>query len=256
MGDLNQIMSDTSGSIISNGPANPNALGGSVGQPSNEPNYKELYEGLERKFGSQGKELGDFRGFFDNISPLLGELDKSPDLVQAILNGKISEDLIKAANDGKITFSDAQVIEQAHTEVKKELGKKDYGAASSDDIARLVEEKVGAVRQELREVEEARAYEASVSDFITRTPDFADYASDINEWLDEHDVTDISVAYYAVKGQMSEKAAKAAAQSNAGEMAKNMAANAAGGGSRYTYVPEGSSAVDELISGSRNPNVF
>lgn len=252
MGDIIQA-SDLSGSVIANGPTNPNALGGS-GQPGID--YSEVIKGLEQKLGSQGKELGDYRSFFDNISPLLGELDKSPDLVQAILNGKVDETLIKAANEGKITFTDAAVIDAAHTEVKKELGKKDYSAATTDDIAKLVEEKVGAVRQELREVEEARAFEASVSDFISRTPDFSDYAADVNKWLDEHDITDIQVAYYAVKGQLSDKEARANAEANAGEMAKNLAMNAGGGNSRAMHIPEGGDFADSLIAGRSNPNVF
>ena len=253
MGDL-ITTSDESGSVIGNGPVNPNALGQSSGQPSID--YKAVAEGLERKLGEQGRELGEIRGFIDNISPLLGELDKSPDMVQAILNGKIDDTLVKAANEGRITVGDAQIIEVAHTEVKKEMGKKEYSAASADDIAKLVEEKVGAVRQELKEVEEARAFEASVNDFIARTPDFADHAKEINEWLDAHDVTDISIAYYAVKGQMSEKQARKEAEANAGEMAKNMAMNAGGGGIHPTHIPQGSNAIDDLISGRVNPNVI
>lgn len=253
MGDFNQA-SDGSGSAIADNLANPNNLGSSQG--GQQIDYNEVIAGLERKLGTQGKELGELRGFIDNISPLLGELDKSPDMVKAILEGKVDDTLAKAAIDGRISVTDAQAINQAHTEVQKELGKKGYNAASTDDIAKLVEERVGAVRQELREVEEARAFESSVNDFIARTPDFADHAKEINEWLDEHDVTDISVAYYAVKGQMSERQARKAAEANAGEMAKNMAMNAGGGGSRSTHIPEGSSIIDDLIGGRGNPNVI
>lgn len=260
MPELNN-MSDASGSMIANGPTNPNSLGGSVGQPSgNEPNYKDLYEGLERKLGSQGKELGEYRSFFENITPILTELDKSPDLVKAILDGKLDDSLAKAALEGKITVSDAQIIDKAHAEVKKEMGSKEYNAASVDDIAKLVEQRVVEATKgfdaKLREVEETRAFEASVNEFIASTPDFADYAKEINQWLDEHDITDIKVAYYAVKGQLTDREAKKAAEANAAEMAKNMALSAGAGNGRATYIPEGSDAADQLIAGRSNPNVF
>jgi len=247
--------SAAAGSAIANGPTNPNTLG----QPSNSGNnmdYKDLYEGLERKFGSQGRELGDLRVFFDGITPLLKVLDQSPELVQGILDGRIDTNLAKAVSEGKVSISDAEAISQAQAEVKKEMGSKEYNKTSSEDIARIIEEKVDGVRQELKEVEEARNFETSVNDFISRTPDFADYAKEINEWLDEHDVTDLSVAYYAVKGQVSEREAKKMAEANEGEMSKNLAMNAGGGGSRTTYIPESSNMVDQLIAGKSNPNVF
>ena len=105
-------------------------------------------------------------------------------------------------------------------------------------------------------MEETRNFEISVQDFISRTPDFADYAKEIDQWLNVHDVTDIEVAYWAVKGQISEKQAKRMAEENAAENAKNFALNAAGGGHRSNFVPAGDELVDQLIAGKSNPNVI
>jgi len=48
---------------------------------------KSQYEELESKLGEQGNELGKYRDFFKQVEPLLGELDKQPELVQAIVDG-------------------------------------------------------------------------------------------------------------------------------------------------------------------------
>lgn len=244
-------MNDQMGSSGYNDPSNA-----SGGQSSNgaEVDYKALYEELESKMGGMGNELGEFRSFFQGISPLLDKLDKSPELVQAIVDGKIDAELAKAVMDGKVSIGDAKAVTQAHAEVKKEMGSKGYNAASPEDIARLVEEKVGEVRGELKEVEEMRSFEASVNDFIANTPDFSEYASEISDWLDEHDVTDIKVAYYAVKGQVSEREAKKQAERDAAEYQKGMVAP--GGGSGSYYVPNSGELVDQLIAGRTNPNLF
>ena len=266
MNEINNRMSanDQAGSIQSPG-NNPNNIGGDVrtGQDNNssQVDYKAQYEALEQKFGSQGRELGEFRSFFDSVSPLLGKLDVSPKLVEAILAGKIDENLAEAAIGGKITIGDAKTITQAHAEVKKELGNKGYDKTSPEDIAALIEEKVNEVKREfgtkLTDIEEARSFEQSVNDFIARTPDFSDYAKQIDEWLDAHkSVDDIEVAYFAVKGQLSTKEAKTRAEIDAAERAKDLALNAGGGRGNATYIPEGSNAVDVLIAGKSNPNVF
>jgi soluble cytochrome b562 len=162
---------------IANVPANPNALGAQAGQTSKgaSVDYEAMYKELESKFGSQGQELGEFRSFFEGIGPLLEKLDKSPELVQAIVDGKINADLAKAALEGKITVGEAQVVNQAHAEVKKELGKKAYENLSSEDINNLIMSKVEEVKQDLegkvKENEEMRDFERGVQDFIDRTGD-------------------------------------------------------------------------------------
>lgn len=250
---------DQAGSSIASGP-NANNLG-SFGQPAGDQvNYEAAYKELEGKLGTMGKELGDFRSFFENISPLLEQLDKSPELVQSIIDGKVDGELAKAVGEGRISIGDAKMLTQAHTEVQKELGKKGYEKATSDDIAKLIEERVSEAKQELEgkmtEAEDMRTFESHVNDFISRTTDFADYAKEIDSWLDEHDVTDIEVAYYAVKGQVSERTARGQAERNAAENAKSYAMNAGGGGSRAISFPEGSNPADFLIAGKSNPNVF
>lgn len=194
------------------------------------------------------------------MTPLLNKLDESPELVNAILSGKVDKTLAEAALNGTVSIGEAAAITKAHAEVKEDLGAGGYKKTSSEDIAKMIEEKVGQVRKEtadkLKDMEDTRNFEASVQDFISRTPDFTDYARDIDQWLNSHDVTDIEVAYWAVKGQLSDREAKKLAQENAVENAKNMALNAGGGGQRSNFVPASDELVDQLIAGKSNPNVF
>lgn len=250
-------------SVIGNAPANANLSGDSAGQASkNESNvdYERMYKELESKLGSQGNELGEYKTFIEGITPLLEKLDASPELTQAIVEGKIDTEMAKAALEGKITLDQAKVVDAAHKDVKKELGDKKYEAASSDDIARLIEEKVNAAKAEMEkrvnESEEMRTFERNVQDFIERTPDFAEHAADIDAWLDEHDTTDIQVAYYAVKGQISEREAKKQAEEDGAENAKRVAMNAGGGSGESSYVSKDSDVIDSLISHKSNPNIF
>jgi hypothetical protein len=245
---------------------NPNTIGGgNMGQPGGQPqvDYEKAYKELEQRIGTQGKELGEYRNFFNGVAPLLDVLDKSPQLVQAIIDGKIDEGLATAVAEGKVTVGEAQAITQAHAEVKQELGKQAYVQASPEDISKLVESRIAGVEQKMasqfKEAEEIRTFESQVNDFISRTPDFADYSEAIDEWLEDHDeITDISVAYWAVKGQLSTQEANNQARANQAEMAKNQALNMGGGGGGAIGggFPEGVNPIDVLISGSPNPNIF
>lgn len=238
------------------GPANDGA-----GKPGNV-NYEQLYNELETKLGDQGRELGEYRTFFEGISPILDTLDKSPELVQAIVDGKLDNTMARAALEGKLTIDEIKVVDKAHTEVKKELGAKAYEKTPVEDIAKMVEEKVNAVEKKmqdsLRENEELRSFESKVNDFVERTPDFPEYAREIEKWLDNHDdITDIEVAYYAVKGQLSGRDAAQKAEEERAEYAKNMALNAGGGGSRSSFIAaEEGDLIDTLISPKSNPNSF
>lgn len=225
------------------------------------PIDQEQFKNLETLVGKQGQELGEYRQFFADVSPLLDKLDKSPELVKAIIDGKIDEELGKAALEGKITLKDAVDITTAHDSVKKEIGAKAYEKASAEDINKLVDEKFSALRGEFTETlksrDEISSFESSVNDFIANTPDFAEYAKSIDAWLDEHDITDIKVAYYAVKGELSESAAKKLADQDKAEYEKNVAMNAGGGNSRVTYTgDQGASMIDSLVAGKSNPNIF
>lgn len=254
-------------------PNNPNSSAfdqaGSEGAPANDGagqagnvNYEALYRELETKLGTQGQELGEYRTFFDGIAPLLDTLDKSPDLVQAITDGKINSTIARAALEGKLTVGDIQIVDKAHTDVKKELGAKAYEKASVEDISKLVEEKVGEVKKEMQaniqEAEDLRSFETKVNDFVSRTPDFPDYAREVEKWLDNHsDINDIEVAYFAVKGQLSGKEAAQKAEEDRAEYAKDMALNAGGGGHRSNYIDSSEGdVIDTLIAPRSNPNSF
>lgn len=255
------------GSPIEGGVPNPNAFDG-VGQtPAVEPEVEPegsidpaQHKELESLVGRQGQELGEFRKFFSDISPLLDKLDQSPEMVQAIIDGNITTELAKAAMEGKISIDDAKIVSKAHEDVKKELGKKGYEGASPEDVTKLVEDKAKEIKDEfekkLKERDELAAFESTVTDFVSRTPDFEQYAPEIDKWLDEHDVTDIAVAYYAVKGELSEKEAKKQADIDKAEAEKSGALNMAGGQSRATHVRSDSNIIDSLISSKSNPNIF
>lgn len=252
----------TTGSPIASSVPNPNTLGAATGQTQNQSAQIDptQHKELESLVGRQGAELGELRKFFQDISPLLDKLDKSPEIVQAIIDGKVTSDLAKAALEGKVQITDAQIVSKAHAEVKKELGKEGYKAASPEEINQLVEDKAKAIEAKFdtkfKEQEEMRSFEDGVNDFIARTPDFKEHAPEIEKWLDEHDVTDIAVAYYAVKGELSVKEARKQAEADAAEFQKSGALNAGGGSGRATHIRGDGDIVDSLISGKSNPNVF
>ena len=257
MADQNQAGSAGQAGSPSNVPAD----GSNAGQTSNEPNYKELYENLESKLGKQGEELGEYRNFFKDAGPLLSKLDASPDLVKAILDGKIDETLAKSALEGKINLQQAEAIQQADDKIKNKMGDQNYANSSPEEIAKLIAAEVAKSSEKMEakmsEMEEVREFESSVNEFIARTSDFPQYAIMVDEWLEDHpEITDISVAYYAIKGQLSEKDAKKKADEDAAEYQKNQALNVGGGNSRSTFIPANDNLIDSLISTSRNPNVI
>lgn len=260
--------SDNSGSPIETDVPNPNNLGGEgetsgsdvkVEDKSKSELSEEQFGELESLVGRQGKELGEFRKFFADISPLLDKLDESPDIVQAIVEGKITSDLAKAAIEGSVSVEDAKIVSKAQDEIKKDLGKAEFKKTSADDISKLIEDKAKEIKSDLEKEFKSRddfkTFESGVKDFVARTSDFPEYAVAVDKWLDDHDdVTDIAVAYYAVKGEISEKAAtKKAAKDNA-EAQKNMALNAGGGSSRATHIKGNDNVVDSLIASKSNPN--
>jgi len=212
------------------------------------------FEELEKRFGQQGQELGEYRQFFQNIAPLLDKLDKAPELVQAIVDGKVDADLAKAVLEGKVEVKDAAAVQHAHEEVKKDMGKKAYETAKPEDITKMVETKVNEFRREFEEKADLKSFQERTQKFIEDTADFEKYSKDVEKYIDEHDVTDIEVAYYAVKGKMSEKEAQKVADEAAAERAKEVMANAAGGGQGPRGVISDENIVDKLISGRPNPN--
>ena len=243
---------------------NPNSFGGAVGEtqnvvaPQTDPNQIKELESL---VGRQGTELGEYRKFISDISPLLDKLDNSPELIQAIVDGKITSDLAKAAMEGKVSITDAEIVNTAAAEVKKDLTKEEYKGASPEEIAKLIEDKAkeikGDLQKELKERDDLNAFESGVNDFISRTADFPKYAKEIDTWLDEHDVTDIAIAYYAVKGELSEKEARKQAEIDQAEAEKAGALNMGGGSGNATHRIAGDdNMIDSLISNKANPNSF
>lgn len=214
------------------------------------------YDELMSRFGQQGQELGEYRQFFQNISPLLDKLNQSPELVQAIIDGKVDGAIAQAVMEGRVDVRDAAIVQQANEQVKEKMGEEKYNLATPESIAKLVEAEVSKVRKEFEERADLQTFQDYTQKFIEKTPDFQEYADEIDKWLDEHDVSDIEVAYYAVKGQMSESNAKKAADAAAAERAKEVIANASGGGQTSQYSEDGTPLVDRLISGQRNPNSF
>lgn len=249
--------------IIGSGvPGSPNVPSTTAGQAApggqtnasgaNDRNYDELYS----RFGSQGQELGEYKSFFKSIEPLLTQLDKNPELVQAITDGKLSGELAKAVLEGRVDIRDAAAVQVAHDRVKEQMGAAAYANAKSEDIQKMVTRAVGEFRKEFEDKAEMGSFESYTNNFIESKPDFEEYAGQIDEWLDENDVTDIAVAYYAVKGQLSEAQAKKAAEKDAANSARDMFTGVSNPGITSQYAADGTPMVDKLIAGRPNPNSF
>ena len=252
------------GSSTSTGP-NLDGVGQPKSSSKNEETVpKEQYLELQKKLGSQGQELGEYRDFFKEVEPLMDKLETQPDLVKAIIDGKINSDLIKSVAEGKLPLEAAKEVSKAHEEVKSSLGDKKYSESTPEEINTMIQEKidkeVGKARTEflksLNDTEKLREFENRISGFIAETKDFPKYAKEIDNYINTHNITDIRVAYDAVKGQAlsaekdkNEELAKV-------EYAKNLAANASSGElPRHTLVQD-KNVIDRLISGRSNPNHF
>lgn len=230
---------------------------------------KSTYEELEKKLGSQGEEMGGYKTFLKEISPLLDKLNEQPELVQAIVDGKVDTTLAKAALEGKISIAEAKTVSEAHEKVKEEVGKEKIKEMKPEEIEKKVAEKLSAdmekmgdkisatAKKEREESEELREYKTSLDKFITETDDMAEYAEAMQEYADDHpELDDPKVIYNAVKGIALQKKADEDKEAGEGEDAKKVAANAAGGGSQGATVVQDKNVVDELISNKGNPNAL
>lgn len=225
---------------------------------------KEQLEEVERDLKDKAERNAEVEKFLDDVSPLMEKLESQPELTKAILDGKITPELVKAVSEGKVSIKEAEAVTEAHKEVKKELGS-DYKDLSPEKIEKMVETKLsealakteGKVEKTLSEERQLRELENKLSSFIAETPDFADFAQAIDAWFDAHpNQTDIEVAYDAVKGRALREAEKKAGTAKAGEAAKEVALNAAGGGSMNSGNMSQKDLVDSLISGKSNPNLI
>ena len=258
-----------SGSAAIAGPAVAGEPAPSNGEGIDPDKFVErsVYEGLESRLGTMGQELGDYRTFFKTVSPLLDKLQTQPDLVEAIMDGKLDSALAKQVLEGKVDVKAAVMVTKANEEVKKNMGDEKYDASKPADIERLVSEtldrmlapKLEAVKKDLDEgissVESKREFENDFNKFIENTPDFDVYADQVTQWFKDHPETyDVRTAYYAVRGMASAAEGAQRAQEAAGEAAKNMARNAGGGGSQNTGIINDANLVDQLIRPRSNPN--
>ena len=224
--------------------------GGATGDNS------KAYDELMARFGTQGQELGEYRQFIQNIAPLLDKLDQAPELVQAIIDGKVDKQIAQAVMEGRVDVRDAVVVQQATETVKEKIGEKAFDLATPESITKLVQAEVSKVRKEFEEKADLQTFQDYTQKFIEKTADFQEYADEIDKWLDTHDVADIEVAYYAVKGKLSEANAQKIADAVAAERAKEILANASGGGQTAQFATDGTPLVDKLIAGRPNPNSF
>ncbi len=233
---------------------------------------KGQYEELSTKIGEQGQELGDFRNFFQEVSPLLEKLQARPDLVEAIMEDKITSETATAIADGKFSLGDATEVKQAQEAVKKDLGVKKFAKTDPKDVEALIDKKLSEhtkeveekvkkasddVSQTLTKAEEKQNFMKNVEAFIANTPDFQEHAEAINKYFqDNPDQYDVETVYYAVKGR-SEAARVAKEAEKAGVVgAKGLAANAAGGGSQGGDVINDEGVIDSLVSPKGNPNIL
>lgn len=244
---------DTFGSAHAGSPQNGD---NGTAQPDTVP--KSMYSELESKLGSQGQELGEYREFFRSIEPLLNKLEEQPELARAIVDGKIDQDLIKSVSEGRISLGDAETATQAKADVEKRLGNK-AGNVSAEEMSELIAQQIDKLRKEtedtLNKDREMREFESRVEKFISETSDFEQHAAAIHAWLDEHpNIDDIAVAYYAVKGKLSEQEARQAADADTAAQAKQIALMATGGASTATAVVNNEELVDALIQGNTTPN--
>jgi len=271
--------SEKSGSSIDNyldgGSVDPNKAG-SEGQSTekNEPAKKDeseietvpkgQYAELEIKLGTQGEELGTYRKLFEDTAPLLEALNDDPDLAKAILEGKISSQLLEDVVSGKVKKEDAEVVTKAHEEVKKEVGDKKYEAMTPEQVNKLVTEKatelVGAVEKKfsknLSDMEKMASYQKVISNFIAETPDFPEYAKRVEDLIDSTGITNIKIAYDAVKGHALQEKYKVEEAKAAAETAKKVAANAGGGDSQATAKVMAGDIFDKMVAGQGNANVL
>lgn len=229
------------------------------------PDEKKELDNLRTAYGDQGRELGDYRKFFEQTAPLLEKLDAQPELIQAILEGKVDSSLAKAALEGKVPAEATLQVQQAHQEVKTEAGKGYEKLTPAEVEARIVDKLQGVLKTEVQKVESnlkgsieaiesQREFDAVIREFVAEHPDFAEHANEVWAWFEEHpDQYDISVAYDAVTGKKLRASSKKQGEDAAAEEAKNIALNVGVGGSQSSGIIRDDKLVDQLIAGPRTP---
>lgn len=270
--------------LIQSGPSangdGGNANAGSIGElvsgdkagvsPEEHEKLQKQFSELENKLGTQGQEVGELRSFIRSIEPVLDQLEQSPEFLQALMDGKIDSSMVEAVLQGKVNPDDAQTVTEAHKKVKDDMGKKAYAKATPEEIETKVQNELKkqeevfekklqetkeSIEASLRNENSLRDFQDEITDFIKNTEDYPQYAEGVYEWLDKHpNVDDIETAYNAVKAAAIVKAAEEESKKTRVDMAKEIAANAGGGSSQNANIINDTDVVDNLISGTSNPN--
>lgn len=254
---------------------NAGPVGNSTGEPAKNESIdlskyvpKDQFDQAQQLIGTQGNELGELRSLFKEVAPLLEKLEKSGDtdtIVEAIMSDKFDINLAKAVLEGKVKVEDATTVAQAHSEVKKDIGKEEYKSLSPQEIEKLVmakaseivESKMKNFDNKISKSEAKREFIDNTDEFLANTPDFPLYAEEIVKWINEHDDQyDIRIAYDVIKGRHLAGKMKEDNDKLTAEEAKRLAANAAGGYSQGGTVIQDKSVIDSLISEKSNPNVL
>lgn len=198
------------------------------------PDYETLlknYNDLETKLSDQGAELGEYRKFVNEAYPILEKLGDSPELLNAIREGKIDDAVVQQLLSGNITPKEGEQIVTAATKEANKEGKSEN--MTQDQIDALISSKVNEVIKQMdsrvSELRNEQEFKAQIDEFVEKNSDIKDHIDAIQEWLEENDSTDLVTAYYVVKGKMSESDARKQADLDRGEIAKNIAMNASGG---------------------------
>jgi len=194
-------------------------------------------ENLQKVLGKQGEELGEYRKFIEAIEPLAKKLEANPEVYDLIMSDKLTDEVAKLVAEGKVSEKEAKDVVAATAEVKKDAGVK-LNQMTAEEVSRLVEEKLQKMQEAVGEtvkakVDEFRGEQEVIQDaaeFIEKTKDFSEYAEEIDKYLAENDETDVSRAYYLVKGRILTEKAAEDAEVKAAEIAKNVAVGSAPGG--------------------------
>lgn len=224
---------------------------------------KDQYENLEKKLGEQGEELGKMRSYIEDLEPFMEKIQNNEALVDAIFADKITPDMAKAILDGKVSMGEATKIADANEKVKQELGASEYSKLSPEDLEARISQKVEErVSQKLKELdakfdshEEERKFTQRIEKFIANTPDYSEYAEDVNKFFEEHPhESDIEIAYKAVKADHLQKKLDEKNGKDAAEYAKELALNNAAGDNRGGSVPTEGTAFEDFVANIKNSN--
>lgn len=235
-----------------------NANGAPVGYVS-----REQYEQLERKLGEQGSELGSAREYVEIVEPILEKIRSNDALFDIISGDILTPEMAQAILDGKVTIGEAKQITSANEEVKKELGKKEYDKRTPEEIEALIiqkaEEKFDEASKRLEAKldnrEEEKQFTDGIAAFIKNTPDYIDFADDVNQFFKDHpQQDDIEVAYRAVKTDKLQSILEGRNGTEAAAYAKQLAMNASEGDVRGGTISSKSGAFEDFVSTSVNPN--